>query len=105
MNYNKGIKVAYYKDQVLQFKIELTNIQPLVWRRILVPSNYNFWDLHVAIQDSMGWLDYHLHHFEIKAKHKSKEERIGIPDFERYEDLPEVFPGWEIPVLNYFNDL
>ena len=105
MNYQKGTNVAPYKNWILQFKIELSEIKPLVWRRILVPTDYNFWDLHVAIQDSMGWLDYHLHHFEIKGKGKKKEEKIGIPDFERLDDLPEVYPGWEIPVLQYYNDL
>ena len=105
MYYKKGVNISPYKKWVLQFKIELPEILALIWRRILVPSDYNFWDLHVAIQDSMGWLDYHLHHFEIKGKGKRKEERIGIPDFERFEDLPEVIPGWEIPVINYFNDL
>ncbi len=105
MNYRKGVKVTPFKNRVLQFKVELTEIWPVIWRRILVPSDYNFWDLHVAIQDSMGWLDYHLHHFEIKGKGKKKEARIGIPDFDRFEELPEIFPGWEIPVLNYFNDL
>ncbi|MBN1664447.1 MAG: plasmid pRiA4b ORF-3 family protein [Deltaproteobacteria bacterium] len=67
-------------------KIELNDIEPLIWRRILVPSEYNLWDLHVAIQDAMGWLDCHLHHFEIKGKGKKKEERIGIPDFDRFDD-------------------
>lgn len=105
MKYEKGMSVAPYKNWVLQFRIELPEILPLIWRRILVPSDYNFWDLHVAIQDSMGWLDYHLHHFEIKGKGKRVEDRIGIPDFDRFDEIPEVFPGWEIPVLNYYSDL
>jgi Plasmid pRiA4b ORF-3-like protein len=106
LDYKKGVNVAPYKPWVLQFKIELSEILPLIWRRILVPSDYNFWDLHVAIQDSMGWVDYHLHYFEIKGRGKHRVNRIGIPDFERNsESLPDIFPGWEIPVLNYFNDL
>ena len=48
---------------VHQFLIVLTGIDPLVWRRIRVPAAYSFWDLHVAIQDAMGWLAYHLHEF------------------------------------------
>lgn len=47
--------------RVYQFKVELEEIKPAIWRRIQVPENYNFWELHVAIQDAMGWLDYHLH--------------------------------------------
>ena len=52
-------------DQVYQFKITLRDIKPPIWRRIQVPETYTFWDLHVAIQDAMGWSDYHLHEFEI----------------------------------------
>ena len=53
---------------IYQFRITLEDIEPLIWRQIQVPSNYSFWDLHVAIQDSMGWLDYHLHEFKIWDK-------------------------------------
>jgi len=50
-------------DHVCQFLIVLPRTDPLVWRRIQVPDTYSFWDLHVAIQDAMGWKDYHLHEF------------------------------------------
>jgi len=92
MNYKKGSKSGSLKNTVLQFKIELVDIFPSIWRRIQVPSYYNFWDLHVAIQDSMGWLDYHLHHFEIKGKGKRKTERIGIPDFDLLFDDYAIDP-------------
>lgn len=44
---------------------ELFASKPPIWRRIQVPETYTFWDLHVAIQDVMGYLDSHLHSFEI----------------------------------------
>ena len=34
---------------VLQFLVVLSETDPLVWRRIQVPAEYSFWDLHVAI--------------------------------------------------------
>ncbi len=40
-------------SNVYQFRIELQEITPAVWRRIQVPETYTFWDLHVAIQDSI----------------------------------------------------
>ena len=92
MSYLTMPDTVYYKSHVLQFLIEIKGIKPRIWRRIQVPSNYNFWDLHVAIQDALGWWDSHLHHFEIKGKGKRKVERIGIPDFSGSGDLPEVFP-------------
>lgn len=105
MKYEKVSLHSSLKNQVLQFKVELQGIEPKIWRRIQVPIDYNFWDLHVAIQDAMGWLDYHLHHFEIKGKGKRKVANIGLPDFEGFGDLPEVYPGWEIAVIAYFNAL
>lgn len=49
MNYEKPARHFTLKNQVLQFKIELQEISPVIWRKILVPADYNFWDLHVAI--------------------------------------------------------
>ncbi len=87
------------KKIVYQFKIELLGIEPLIWRRIEVPSTYSFWDFHVAIQDAMGWLDYHLHSFSLLPPRKRKPVLIGIPDDE-YED--NMLPGWEVPLTQYF---
>ncbi len=105
MNYEEPDYIYNVNSEVHQFKIELLHIKPKIWRRVLIPKNYNFWDLHVAIQDAMGWLDCHLHHFEIKGKSKRKISHIGIPDFDGMDTINEIFPGWEIPVSAYFNDL
>ncbi|MBI4445577.1 MAG: plasmid pRiA4b ORF-3 family protein [Acidobacteria bacterium] len=88
--------------EVYQFRISLEGIEPAIWRRMQVPSNYTFWDLHVAIQDSMGWLDYHLHMFRILNPTTKEREVIGIPDEEEAFDL-EILPGWELPISDYFS--
>ena len=86
---------------VYQFRIDLADIRPPIWRRIQVPEAYTFWDLHVAIQDSMGWLDYHLHEFEIMDPSSREKCKIGIPDEEfGYE---KVFPGWRRKIADYFS--
>ncbi|PIU20511.1 MAG: hypothetical protein COT18_01965 [Elusimicrobia bacterium CG08_land_8_20_14_0_20_59_10] len=51
-------------ETVFQFKITLLGTEPPVWRRIQVPGSYTFYDLHVALQNAMGWTDSHLHAFE-----------------------------------------
>ncbi|MEF2248025.1 plasmid pRiA4b ORF-3 family protein [Paenibacillus sp. IITD108] len=68
--------------EVFQFKITLKGTKPPVWRRIQVPKTYSFWDLHVAIQDAMGWTDTHLHEFSIVNPKNGKKVFIGIPDEE-----------------------
>jgi hypothetical protein len=87
-------------NRVYQFLIKLNHISPTIWRRIQVPENYNFWDLHIAIQDSMGWVDYHLHVFRIRSKNKKISKEVGIP-FEDFEK--KMLPGWEIPIRKLFN--
>ena len=92
-------------NRIYQFKISLQGIVPAVWRRIQVPEDYSFWDLHVAIQDAMGWLDYHLHLFVIRRKHSRNATEIGIPNDYVLEGDPKIHPGWEIPVSDYFTDV
>lgn len=43
------------RESTLQFMVTLRHVTPRVWRRVEVPASYSFWDLHVAIQDAMGW--------------------------------------------------
>ncbi len=86
---------------VHQFLIALSNTDPLVWRRIQVPEDYSFWDLHVAIQDSLGWQDYHLHEFTVLHPDREQLERIGIPDEDFPEERPCV-PSWQVRVSEYF---
>lgn len=92
-------------SRLLQFKITLKDIKPEIWRRIIVPEKYSFWDLHVAIQDVMGWKDYHLHAFHIRKKHSQTVLEIGIPDDERFEDDPEILKGWEVSIKEVFHDV
>jgi hypothetical protein len=87
-------------DQVYQFKITLIGIRPPIWRRIQVPETYTFWDLHVAIQDVMGWLDYHLHEFEILNPANGLRVTIGLPD----EEFPKRnLRDWAQKIANYFS--
>ncbi len=93
------MKKINYKN-VYQFKIILDDIKPPIWRRIQVPENYTFWDLHVAIQDAMGWTDSHLHQFRIASPKPSKTKYIGLPDEEDFGQ--ETLKGWEEAISQWF---
>jgi hypothetical protein len=47
-------------SMILQFKVTLKGAKPPIWRRIQVPKEYNFRQLHQAIIDAMGWAGIHL---------------------------------------------
>lgn len=88
-------------NRVFQFRITLNYIEPDIWRVIQVPENYSFWDLHVAIQDAMGWHDCHLHEFILNKLLIDKKIRIGIPPEEFLDD--KTIPGWKEMIADYFS--
>jgi hypothetical protein len=48
-----------------QLKITLREIDPPVWRRVVVSGDLRLGKLHRIIQTVMGWEDSHLHRFEV----------------------------------------
>ena len=40
---------------ILQVKVWLTGISPMVWRRVRVPASFTLRELHGVIQVTMGW--------------------------------------------------
>jgi hypothetical protein len=57
-------------------RIELQDIEPLIWRRVSVPASMSLKTLHSVIQAAMGWLDCHLWEFEANGRKYS----LLIPD-------------------------
>src|SRR3989344_880833 len=75
------------KDQrVLQFKVSLTGSKPLVWRRILVPSEATFDILSESIQDAFGWNGGHLHQFWTKGAYGAGSRAIVDKNIEELEE-------------------
>lgn len=58
----------------------------------------SFWDLHVAIQDSMGWLDYHLHEFRALDPRSGTVMKLGIPDGEGWDHELLIADWMEFPL-------
>ena len=74
--------VVVPKDpHILQTKITLLDIQPPVWRRVQVPDDFTLRSLHDVIQAVMGWLDYHIHEFEIGDRVYGEADVEGIDGF------------------------
>ena len=54
-------------SKAVALRIELKEVAPLVWRRVLVPDNWTLASLHNYLQWVTGWTDSHAHEFEIGA--------------------------------------
>lgn len=71
-------------DWVWQLRIELLDVQPLVWRRLLVPADITLPKLDRVIQTALGWTNSHLHEFVINGT------RYAVLDPDWVDDLPHV---------------
>jgi hypothetical protein len=54
---------------ILQLKVRLLDVNPMVWRRVLVPAAMTLKELHGAFQVVLGWRSLHLYRFRIHAVH------------------------------------
>ena len=52
---------------VLQLKVRLLEISPMVWRRLLVPVETTLRELHGILQVALGWKGIHLFQFHLRA--------------------------------------
>ena len=52
------------EPNALQIRVALTEIEPAIWRRLIVPASISG-QLHRVIQAAFGWWDYHLQEFRI----------------------------------------
>ena len=52
----------------LQIRVELCDVEPTVWRRILVPDGITMAELAEILLIAMGWGNVHLHLFEVGDK-------------------------------------
>lgn len=53
------------KHLVFTLHVQLLNIKPLIWRRLVVDGDTSLGKLHHYLQAAMGWTDSHLHEFRI----------------------------------------
>jgi len=67
-----------------------------------VPDDATFWDLHVALQNAMGWEDEHLHKFRVSHPQTDESQEIGLPIEDLFEDEKPGLVGWEVPLRKYF---
>lgn len=67
-------------DDIVQVKVWLLGVSPMVWRRVLVPATFSLRELHGVIQIAMGWEAIHLYQFSLRAvRYGSSELSVSSP--------------------------
>ncbi len=78
----------------IALRVELEGVNPLVWRRIVVPNQWTLASLHHYLQWVMGWQDTHAHEFQVGQRLIAPEwwlEELGTdPDTPAGEDERRV---------------
>ncbi len=67
-------------QRIYQLRIELLDLEPAIWRTILVPDTLTLAKLDRVVQAAMGWTNSHLHDWRIEGR------RYGMRD-----------PEWDAP--------
>ena len=57
--------MLYKEPNALQIRVTLPEIEPAVWRQLVVPWTWHLGQLHLAIQAAFNWWNCHLHEFNI----------------------------------------
>lgn len=106
-----------------EIKVTIKNSKPPIWRKIVIPADINFMQLHNIIQTAFEWLNYHLYEFDLKdfsLKITNDEEAVDEEDFFISEETeafckamglssfkspkPEKFLlAKDVPIADYFD--
>jgi len=74
---------VYKPVNAVRLHVSLAGIDPPIWRRLVVPTDWTLDKLHLALQAAFSWTDSHLHEFRIG----------GL----RYGDLDQLEDGFGGP--------
>jgi hypothetical protein len=106
------LRVVKAETPIYQVRIELLDLEPVIWRRILLPASIKLPKLHVVLLWTMGWAGGHLHEFVIGPRHfgvpdpdydsgppVQREDRVTLADalgaFDSFTYLYDFGDGWE----------
>ena len=87
----------------IKIKVTLNLKDHNIWRRLVVPVNFTFKQLHEIMQAAFGWKDYHLHEFYIFKDKEIKHDPVDL--FNRGGIKPVINLVGNKEDLNYPGDV
>ena len=85
-------------ETIVTLKITLLRAKPPIWRRLEVPAAYNLGELHSVLSAAMGWLDSHLHMFDVDGREYS------ISDDDIWIDTDPPLPEESVTLADLVRD-
>jgi len=90
-----------------QVRIELLDVTPRVWRRLLIPEDLKLPQLHYIFQTCMGWTNSHLHEFVLGGRRYSTHDPEWADELEQLDEKRIVLSdamGRESRCFDYIYD-
>jgi hypothetical protein len=72
-----GAAASRPDGDIIQLKIWLKGVSPMIWRRVQVPATTTLRELHGVFQVAMGWEGIHLYEFTFRAIHYGPLNSVG----------------------------
>ena len=94
-------------ESIMQLRIQLTDVHPPVWRRILVPTTIRYDQLNIIIQLAFGWTNSHLHSFVVDHYHSIQYLPEGGKDYfsnTRFTNEYLIYPDLKLGSVTYTYD-
>ena len=102
----ESVQSAAPPGAILQLKVRLLGISPMIWRRVLVPESVSLCELHGVVQLAMGWEGIHLFEFAVRGVRYAGPDLSGmstdvaLSDFRfrrnaRFRYVYDMFCEWE----------
>ena len=82
---------AFAGNQAAILHIEMMLTGHSIWRKVIVPLNYIFSDLHQTIQKAFGWEDSHLYEFYL-AKSQDEQPIVNLVMHEEAMSREPIIP-------------
>lgn len=82
----------------IRIHVALEDIEPQIWRRLMVPLNTTLAELHFILQAAMGWTNSHLHAFEVGGLTYGD---IDLLSAELSEDDARVYDAYEVRLRDF----
>jgi hypothetical protein len=78
--------------------VSIDEIQPVIWRRLVVPAHWNLEQLHLTIQAAFNWWNCHLHEFHIGGLRFGD---VAVLEDAAFADDPRVFEEGEVRLRDF----
>ena len=92
------IRAMFKAANAVQIRVSIDEIEPDVWRRLVLPVYWNLEQLHLGIQAVFNWWNYHLYEFRIGGLRYGE---VEILTEYATDDDPRVFDQREVRLLDF----